>query len=106
LDWPLAASETFRSIQAFACQKVGAYPHTDAGVQVRRIFHKLRSIAMENFNEHFKGILDGHGQVPKGLLTTQRFALGAIFVYQLALLYHFEQYLELYVGLKAFLKSA
>jgi hypothetical protein len=43
---------------------------------------------MENFNEHFKGIFDGHGQVPtKGLLATQRFALGAIFVYQLALLY-------------------
>jgi hypothetical protein len=41
---------------------------------------------MENFNEHFKGIFDGHGQVPtKGLLATQRFALGAIFVYQLAL---------------------
>src|SRR5712692_4236591 len=64
----------------------GRYPHTDDGVEVRRIFHKLRSIAMENFNEHFKGIFDGHGQVPtKGLLATQRFALGAIFVYQLAL---------------------
>lgn len=44
--------------------KYGRYPHTDDGVQVRRIFHKLRSIAMENFNEHFKGIFDGHGQVP------------------------------------------
>jgi hypothetical protein len=38
-------------------------------VEVRRIFHKLRSRVMENFNEHFKGIFDGHGQVPtKGLL--------------------------------------
>src|SRR5205807_10187013 len=64
--------------------KYGRYPHTDDGVEVRRIFHKLRSIAMENFNEHFKGIFDGHGQVPtKGLLPTQRFALGAILVYQL-----------------------
>ena len=64
----------------------GRYPHTDDGVEVRRIFHKLRSIAMENFNEHFKGIFDGHGQVPtKGLIATQRFALGAIFVSQLAL---------------------
>jgi hypothetical protein len=44
--------------------KYGRYPHTDDGVEVRRIFHKLRSIAMENFNEHFKGIFDGHGQVP------------------------------------------
>jgi hypothetical protein len=85
----------------------GRYPHTDDGVEVRRVFHKLRSIAMENFNEHFKGIFDGHGQVPtKGLLATQRFALGAIFVYQLALLYRFEHDLELCVGLKAFLKAA
>src|SRR5207302_9568384 len=63
--------------------------------------------AMENFNEHFKGIFDRHGQVPgKGLLATQRFALGAIFVYQLALFYRFEHDLELCVGLKAFLKAA
>jgi hypothetical protein len=60
----------------------GPYPHTGLGVEVRRVFHKLRSLAIENFNEHFKGIFDGHGQVPtKGLLKTQRFALGAIFVY-------------------------
>ncbi len=87
--------------------KYGRYPHTDAGVEVRRLFHKLRSIAMENFNEHFKGIFDGHGQVPtKGLVATQRFALGAIFVYQLALLYRFEHHLDLCLGLKAFLKAA
>jgi DDE family transposase len=85
----------------------GSYPHTDDGVEVRRLFHKLRSIAMENLNEHFKGIFDGHGPVPtKGLVATQRFALGAIFVYQLAFLYRFEHDLELCVGLKAFLKSA
>jgi hypothetical protein len=29
--------------------KRGAYPHTDAGVEVRRIFHKLPSLANENF---------------------------------------------------------
>jgi len=87
--------------------KYGHYPHTDEGVEVRRVFHKLRSVAMENFNEHFKGIFDGHGQVPtKGLLATQRFALGAIFAYQLALWYRFEHDLELCVGLKAFLKAA
>jgi hypothetical protein len=85
----------------------GAYPHSDAGVEVRRIFHKLRSLAIENFNEHFKGIFDGHGQVPtKGLANTQRFALGAIFVYQLALLYRFQHGLDLNVGLKAFIKAA
>jgi plasmid stabilization system protein ParE len=85
----------------------GRYPHTDPGVEVRRIFHKLRSLAIENFNEHFKGIFDGHGQVPtKGMVNTRRFALGAIFVYQLALLYRFQHGLELNVGLKAFLKAA
>jgi len=84
----------------------GPYPHTDPGVEVRRIFHKLRSVAIENFNEHFKGIFDGHGQVPtKGLLNTQRFALGAIFVYQLALLYRFQHRLDLNIGLKAFIKA-
>ena len=85
----------------------GRYPHTDSGVEVRRVFHKLRSLAIENFNEHFKGIFDGHGQVPtKGLIATRRFALGAVFVYQLALLYRHEQGLDLNVGLKAFLKAA
>ena len=87
--------------------RYGPYPHTDAGVEVRRIFHKLRSLAMENFNEQFKGIFDAHGQVPtKGLINTQRFALGAIFVYQIILLYRFEHGLDLRVGLKAFLKAA
>ena len=84
----------------------GPYPHTDPGVEIRRIFHKLRSLAIENFNEHFKGIFDGHGQVPtKGLVNTQRFALGAIFVYQLALLYRFQHHLDLNIGLKAFIKA-
>ncbi|MBM3188675.1 MAG: transposase [Chloroflexi bacterium] len=86
--------------------RYGRYPHTDDG-EVRRLFHKLRSLASENFNEHFKGIFDSHGQVPtKGLANTQRFALGAIWVYQLALLYRFQNGLDLNVGLKAFLKAA
>jgi hypothetical protein len=90
-----------------AATHYGPYPHTDAGVEVRGIFHKLRSVAMENFNEHFKGIFDGHVQVPtRGLVATRRFALGCVFVYQLALLYRHEQGLDLNVGLKAFLKAA
>jgi hypothetical protein len=99
-----------------ACQRTGRnlvtsqpgpYPHTDIGVEVRRIFHKLRSNTIENFNEQFKGIFDVHGQVPtKGLVNTRRFALGAIFVYQLVLLYRFEHHMPLRVGLKAFLKAA
>ena len=85
----------------------GPYPHTDDGVNVRRVFHQLRHRAIENFNEQFKAIFDAHGQVPtKGLINTQRFALGAVFVYQLALLCRFEHELDLRVGLKAFLDAA
>jgi hypothetical protein len=85
----------------------GPYPHADDGKEVQRIFHKLRHVAIENFNEHFKAIFDAHGQVPtRGLVNTQRFALGAIFVYKLALLYCFEQGRSLRVGLKPFLKAA
>jgi hypothetical protein len=85
----------------------GAYPHTDGGVEVRRVFHKLRSLAMENFNEQIKGIFGVHGSVPtKGLRNTRRFALGAIVVYQLALLYRYEHRLDLNVGLKPFLQAA
>lgn len=85
----------------------GPYPHTDGGVEVRRVFHKLRSLAMENFNEHLKSIFGVHGSVPtKGLRNTQRFALGAILVYQLALLYRYEHSLDLNAGLKPFLQAA
>jgi hypothetical protein len=85
----------------------GRYPHADDGVEVRRIFHKLRSLAIENFNGQFKGIFDVHGAVPtRGLVRTQRFALGAVFVYQVTLLYRFEHHQDLRVGLKAFLKAA
>lgn len=49
----------------------------------------------------------GHAQVPtKGQVNTQRFALGAVLVYQIALLHRFEQGLELCVGLKPFLQAA
>ena len=85
----------------------GEYPHTDDGVEVRRIFHQLRHRAIENFNEQFKGIFNVHGQVPtKGLANSRRFALGAIFVYQIALLYRFQNNMDLRVGLKAFIRAA
>ena len=87
--------------------KRGAYPHTDSGVEVRRIFHKLRSLANENFNEHFKAIFEVHGQVPtKGRVNTARFAVGAVLVYQLALLHRHERKSEVNRGLKPFLRAA
>jgi hypothetical protein len=77
-------------------------------VEVRRIFHKLRSLANENFNEHFKSIFEVHGQVPtKGRVNTARFALGAVLVYQLALLHrHHERRSGVNRGLKSFLRAA
>jgi hypothetical protein len=85
----------------------GGYPHTDAGVAVRRVFQKMRSTAIENFNEQFKAIFDAHGPVPtRGLVATRRFALGAVLVYQLLLWHRHEQGLDLRVGLKPYLKAA
>jgi hypothetical protein len=53
-----------RTQRFLVTSKRGAYPHTDDGVEVRRIFHKLRSLANENFNEnfneHFKSIFEVH----------------------------------------------
>jgi hypothetical protein len=85
----------------------GPYPHTDAGVEVRRILHRLRHEAIENLNEHFKALFEAHGSVPtRGRLDTARFALGAVFVYQLALLYRHERASGANRGLKAFLRAA
>jgi DDE family transposase len=87
--------------------KRGPYPHTDAGVEVRRVFHQLRSRANENFNAQFKGIFDCQGQVPtRGLVATRRYVLSAVFVYQLVLLQRFETGADLRVGLKPFLQAA
>ena len=90
----------------------GAYPHTDSGVEVRRIFHLLRHRAIENLNGHFKALFDCHGSVPtKRQADTARFALGAVLVYQLALLHRHEDAAggvseATNRGLKAFLRAA
>jgi hypothetical protein len=53
----------------------GRYPHADDGVEMRRTFHILRSVASKSFDEHFKGIFRWARPGPtKGLLATQRFA--------------------------------
>ncbi len=80
----------------------GAYPHTDAGVEVRRVFHHLRSHAIENFNEQFKAIFDVHRPVPtRGRVATRRYVLAAVLAYQLVLLHRFSTGQPLRVGLKA-----
>ena len=95
------------AVLALVTSKHGRYPHTDPGVEVRRVCHKLRSVANENFNEQFKGIFEAHGSVPtRGLVRTRRWALGAVLVYQLTLLCRFRHGENLRAGLKAFLKAA
>ena len=85
----------------------GAYPHRDDGVEVRRVFHKLRSVANENFNGQFKAIFNGHDRVPtKGWRATARYALGAVLVYQLVLWQRHEAGLPLRQGLKPYIKAA
>ncbi len=85
----------------------GKYPHRGVGIEVRRIFHKLRSKAIEPFNGLFKNVFEWGGQVPvKGLNRTQRVVLGAVVVYQLVLLYQFERSLPLGRGVKALLRAA
>ena len=81
----------------------GPSPHADGGVELRGIFHALRSRAIENFNGQFKAIFDYGGQVP--LVTTRRYVLGAVFVYQLTLLHRHQHSGDLRVGLKPFLKA-
>jgi hypothetical protein len=71
------------------------------------VFHQLRSHAIENVNEHYKALFDGHGSVPtRGLLATQRYLLAAVLGYQLLLLYRFEAGGNLRRGLKALVKAA
>ena len=96
-----------RGMFLVASGRRGPYPHTDAGVEVRRILHRLRHEAIENLNEHFKALFEAHGSVPtRGRRDTARFALGAVFVYQLALLHRHEQDSGANRGLKAFLRAA
>ena len=55
---PTLADLAARSSRLLITTKRGAYPHTDDGVEVRRIFHQLRSHAIENFNSQFKSIFN------------------------------------------------
>jgi hypothetical protein len=85
----------------------GPHPHRDGGVDVRRVFHALRSKSIENWNGQFKAIFDVNQPVPtRGRLATRRWVLGAVFVYQLTVLCRFEAGADLRIGLKPFIKAA
>jgi hypothetical protein len=77
------------------------------GGEVRRLFHKFRSLAIEPFNGVFKNGCAWRGQMPvKGLRRCQRLALGAIVLYQIVLLYQHQRQRPSGVGVKALLRAA
>lgn len=60
-------------------------------MEVRRLFHALRSRAIEHFNGQFQAIFACGSPGPTtGLIAIRRFVLGVVFVYQLTLLYRCE----------------
>jgi len=86
---------------------VWGIPHHDDGVEVWRIFHKLRSQAIELFKGLFKDVFEWRTQMPvKGLWRLQLLALGAIVIYQLVLLYQHKPNLPLGKGIKPLLRVA
>jgi Transposase DDE domain len=85
----------------------GPYPHRDGGVEVRKVFHKLRSQAIEPFNGLFKNVFEWRVKMPvKGLQRSQLLALGAVVIYQLVLLYQHDHHLPLGKGVKPLLRVA
>jgi hypothetical protein len=85
----------------------GPSPHGDGGVEVRKIFHQLRSQAIDPFNGVFKNVFDWRVKMPvKGLHRAQLLALGAVVVDQVVLLYQYEHDLPLGKGIKPLLRAA
>src|SRR5262249_60367740 len=85
----------------------GPHPHRDSGVEVRKVFHKLRSQAIAPFNGLFKNVFEWRVKRPvKGLQRSQLLALGAVVLYQLVLLYQHERNLPLRKGIKPLLRAA
>jgi hypothetical protein len=84
----------------------GPYPHRDGGVEVRTVFHKLRSPAIEPFNGLFKTVFEWRVRMPvKGLQRSQLLALGVVVIYQVGLLYQHERHLPLGKGIKPLLRA-
>jgi hypothetical protein len=95
------------SDRALVATRRGTYPHHDDGVEVRRLFHHLRSQAIEPFNGLFKHVCEWRTQMPvKGLRRSQLLALGAIVIDQLELLAQHEHHLPLGKGIKPLLRAA
>jgi Transposase DDE domain len=104
---PELRAECGRHNRELVATRRGAYPHTDGGVEVRRIFHQLRSQAIEPFNGLFKNLFEWGGQIPvQGLRRCQLLALGAVLLYQVVLLYQHHHHQPIGLGIKALLRAA
>lgn len=104
---PELHTECVRHNRELVATHRGSYPHTDGGVNVRRVFHQLRSQAIEPFNGLFKNLFEWGGQMPvKGLGRCQLLALGAILLYQVVLLYQHHHHYPVGVSIKALLRAA
>ncbi len=76
-------------------------------MEVRKIFHKLRSQAIEPFNGLFKNVFEWCMKMPvKGLQRSQLLALSAAVIYQLVWRYQHEPHLPLGKGIKPLLRAA
>jgi hypothetical protein len=92
---------------ALVATRQGPSPYRDGGVEVRTIFHTLRSQAIEPFKGLFKNVCEWRVKMPvNGLQRSQLLALGAVVVYQLVLLYQHEHDLPLGKGIKPLLRAA
>jgi hypothetical protein len=71
------------------------------------VVHTLRATAIGHVNEHVNGIVDGHGPACSqgGERNTRRFALSAVVVDELALLYRFEHDLPVSASVKMLLAN-
>ena len=104
---PKVRSRCEQANRTLVATQRGPYPHHDEGVEVRRIFHQLRSQAIEPFNGLFKNVFEWRTQMPvKGLQRSQLLALGAIAIYQLVWLYQHEHHMPLGKGMKPLLRAA
>jgi hypothetical protein len=104
---PELRTECGRHNRELVATRRGTYPHPDGGVEVRRVFHQLRSQALDPVNGLFKNRFAWGGQMPvKGLRRCQLLALGAVLLYQVVLLYQHQQRHPVGVGIKALLRAA
>jgi hypothetical protein len=96
-----------QTTRALVATQRGAYPHHADGVEVRRIFHQLRSPAIEPCNGLFKTIFAWRTPMPvKGLQRSQLLALGAIVMDQLVWRYQHQPHLTPGKGMKPLLRAA